>query len=142
MKNEMFLPEVGPKERVQILNDTAYGVEEMDYAKRLTHEEVEALKSVEVQHSLKIRKLSAELKEIQKGFKDQIKMEQAAQNECLDQIQTGHKNVTEKVWLVDDQDSGMMKFYNRDGELVYQRPLMSNERQLRIKQNYQTAENQ
>ena len=136
-----FLPDMPAKDRVQVLNDTAYGTEEMEYAKTLTYEEIEALKSVEVRHSLKIRKLTTEMKAQAKIFKDLIKSEQVGQNECLDQIQTGHKNVTEKVWLIDDQDRGMMNYYNKDGELIYQRPLMSHERQLRIQHNYQKAEN-
>jgi hypothetical protein len=47
-------------------------------------------------------------------------------------IGTGVKEVTEGLYLLEDQQEGQMGYYNACGVLIRQRPLRPNEKQFRI----------
>ena len=50
----------------------------------------------------------------------------------ITKIRSGIEEVTGDVFLMDNQETGEMGYYNEKGELVYTRLLMQDERQLRI----------
>lgn len=141
MNEKKFLPDYTRSERVRLLEDNCVHSEEMQYYKQLSEEEIAKRKDEEIQHSLKIRKLEQKKKEVNAQYKDQIKELRQNQYRLLDEVSTGLVETKEKVWLVDEQEQGLMVTYNADGDVVNKRPLMANERQLRISHN-QKANNE
>jgi len=118
--------------RKQILIDSCVKKESFTYPKQFASEELDFKKDELTQHCMRLSKLKDEKKEISKQFNADIKATTALLSSTLNSLRTGQEEVTEDVYLLDDQESGKMGYYNKLGELVYERPLMSEEKQLRI----------
>lgn len=129
---EKILQNESAKERLDILRTNAEGIEDFTYSKPITPEELDRLKSEVVKTNIEI----AKLEESKKNFMDNWKLEKKPKSDQLDHdlglIRSGVKEITETVFLMADQESGEMKYYNAAGECVFYRPLYQNERQLRI----------
>lgn len=126
--------------RQLILTDSCVRKEEFTYPKHFESDELAFKKDELTQVCLKLGKLVEEKKTVSKEFNTNIKIAKVEQAGILNSLRTGMEEVTEEVFLLDDQDSGKMGYYNKEGELVYERPLMPEEKQLRIIK--QTAVNQ
>ncbi len=128
------------KDRIQYLKDTCVKTETFTYPKQLTDEELELEKHNYTQNAITIEiadKKLQEAKEIHKANTKPVKEDMKTQ---ITKIRSGIEEVTEPVYLLDDQDEGKMGYYNAKGELVYERLLMQDERQLRIVgKNHQTG---
>jgi hypothetical protein len=121
------------------LRDSCYKVYENEsYTRRLEPEEVLERKTSLFERVRKIQTLSEELKEISKTFKDQIKELDNEKQILIQEIQFESTSERGNLYAMDDQDSGMMAFYDSAGTLVSSRPLKPEERQtslLTIKKN-------
>lgn len=116
-----------------------YGTETMVYQKPLSEEEVSKLEKDYIQSSVKHAKLVDDFNKIKEEFKNKMKPVEMAQKEQLKVLKTKTVEVEGTLYKIDDQESKMMMFYDEDGNLIFQRPLMASERQLSI--NRQLAEN-
>ncbi|WP_440881432.1 hypothetical protein [Tenacibaculum sp. C7A-26P2] len=129
---QQILQTDNPKERIQILKDTCVKTETFTYPKQLSNEELELEKHNFTQHAITVEiadKKLQEAKEIHKSETKPVKEEMKTQ---ISKIRSGIEEVTETVFLLDEQDEGKMGYYNSQGVLVYERLLMQDERQLRI----------
>ncbi len=130
-----------PSERRQILKDSCVKMQEFTYAKEFTKDELASKKDELSQQDIKLDKLEEEKKEITQEFNASIKKLKTERKTTLSCVRTGKEEVTEDVYLLDEQDEGIMGYYNHDGVLVYSRPLLPNERQLRISKTYTGTNN-
>lgn len=125
--------------REAYLRDSCYKVYENEsYTRRLEPEEVAERKTELFEKVRKIQTLSEELKEISKTFKDQIKELDNEKQILVQEIQFESTSERGNLYAMDDQESGMMAFYDKTGALVSSRPLKPEERQtslLTIKKN-------
>lgn len=125
--------------RLEALKDSAEKIETFTYPKVLTAEEITKIREDYTQNAIK----KAKLDEAKKDFMDNYKTEaQPIANEMKDQMQmirSKVKEITEQVYHIADQDEGMMGYYNERGVLVYQRPLMPEEKQLRLVDKRETV---
>jgi len=119
-------------ERKIVLRDTCLKMEEFTYSKQFTQEELTHKKDELSQQDIKLEKLEQEKKEVVADFAARIKAVKEDRLQTLNQVLTGAEEVTEQVYLLDDQEEKKIGYYNADGLLVYERPLMPDERQLRI----------
>lgn len=123
-----------PKEqREQMLRDNCYKVvENHTYTRPLSKEEVANSKDELFEVSLKTLERERELKAISKKKKAEIKVIKAEQVELVQHLQFQQSTHSGTVYLLDDQDAGMMEIYDSFGRFVSIRPLNDDERQRSI----------
>jgi len=129
---QQFLQGVSKQERLQALKDSAERTELMNYPKALSEVDLDYLKNELVNDSVKLAKLEEARKEFLTGHKAKVKPLKQNVGLSLVRIRSKVEEVEEEVFLLADQEEGMMGYYNADGNLVYQRVLLPDERQIRI----------
>ena len=105
---------------------------EWTYPKNLTPEEIANLKDEHASYSIDLAKLEEAKKEYMTGHKAKVKPLKEKAAISLGRIRNRVEEVTEDVYLIDDQEDGMMGYYNSRGELVHQRQLNPEERQFSL----------
>ncbi|WP_010416143.1 hypothetical protein [Anaerophaga thermohalophila] len=120
-------------QRKTMLQDNAYAVKEDEmYQKPLSEDEIKVYQKQLVETTISIQRDRKRLKEIKKEYSDRIKENEAKRNEAAQAVQFGSITTTGTVYLMDDQEAGMMEIYAEDGTFITKRPLMPEERQLSI----------
>ena len=127
-----ILKDVSALERKAILRDNADRKEVFTYPKVLNDAEVTHLKDEYTQNAIKMAKHDEAKKEFMESWKAEVKPLRLEMGTQMTRIRNKVEEVTEDVYLISDQDSNEMGYYNERGELVYSRPLMPDERQLTI----------
>lgn len=119
-------------EREAIIRDSADFAEELTYPLQLDENDLNELREEFALQAIELDKHDEKLKEAREEHKLNTKPIKKQMASHMQMIRTQVKEVTEKVYLISDQETGMMGYYNKKGQLVRQRPLMQSERQLRI----------
>ncbi len=127
-----ILQDVSEKERKEILQNSADKKEVFTYPKSLGDKEVTFLKDEYTKNAIAYAKQEELKKEFMEDFKSKVKPLKLEMSTQMTRIRNKVEEVTEDVYLVSDQDSDTMGYYNVKGELVYHRPLMPEEKQLKI----------
>lgn len=122
-------------ERIQMLSDNAERKEEFQYPRELASDEILELKDNLSDESIRLSKLDEKRKEAMAEFKNEMKPIKTEVARILRLLRTRNEEVEEKVYLIADQDEGMMGYYNSKGQLVHSRLLRGEEKQLRIISN-------
>ena len=130
--DKRILQTTGRVKRQQILRDTCVKTEEFTYGRKLSQEELSVKKDDLSRQYIKLHRLEADKKEKIKEFDTPIKETKKESKKTLEAIRTEMEEVTEQVYLIDDQQAGKMGYYNALGHLVHERFLMPEERQIRI----------
>jgi hypothetical protein len=115
------------------LEAIAYGLEERPYTKNLSPEEVVEKKDQYSQIGLTLSEIAREKKEALDRFKSLEKEPKETAKILLDAIKFKSEQKYGKLFLVDDQDDGMMYSFDDRGVCVDARPLAKNEKQTRLK---------
>lgn len=121
-----------PAKRMEALRDSAEKIETFTYPKALTTEEITKIREDYTQNAIKKAKLDEAKKDFMDNYKTEAKPIANEMKEQMQMIRNKVKEITEQVYHIADQEEGMMGYYNERGELVYQRPLMPEEKQLRL----------
>ncbi|HEX6427978.1 MAG TPA: hypothetical protein VF008_09850 [Niastella sp.] len=129
---KIFMPDLLPEERLRILQTNADKVEETDYDKELTEEELIAKREEFVDNSIDVSKLEDELAEKKKEFKNKIEPIKLVNRALQKEIKTKKKVVKGFLFQMADQVNSMMETYDQDGELVSSRRLRPDEKQTRL----------
>jgi hypothetical protein len=129
---KIFMPEYTPEERINALRNHADKVEQTDYEKELTEEELIAKREEFVDNSIVVSKLEDELAEKKKEYKNKIEPIKLV-NRCLQkEIKTKKKWVKGQLFHMADQVNSMMETWDESGELVSSRRLRPDEKQARL----------
>lgn len=114
------------------LQATATKVEEGAYTKNLTQDELGIAKSDLADVSIKIAKIEEDKKFAMDDFKEALKQPKESHKELIDTIK--HKSIRKEglLYLVDDQENGLMYKFDEDAICVDVRPLSPKERQYSI----------
>ena len=131
---KQILENVSEFDRKQALKDSCVKMQQHTYARQLDEKELASLKDDLTQEDIKLDNLEKEKKEITTVFNNQIKEVKTERIGILTKVRSGIEEITEEVYLLDDQEEGKMGYYNSKGELVFERHLLQNERQHRINQ--------
>lgn len=115
------------------LEAIAWGVEERAYTKNLTPEEIVEKKDEYSEVGLVLSEIAREKKEAMDVFKARAKQPTEEAKLLLDAIKFKSEQKYGKLHLVDDQENGMMYFFDEKGVCVDARPLDKKERQTRLK---------
>lgn len=140
MENHI-LKDVSKNERLQILSDSADKKESFTYPRHLNAEEVTYLKDEFTKNAIELARKEESKKDFMTEWKSEVKPIKLEMSSQMNRIRSKVEEITEDVFLVADQPAKTMGYYNGDGILVYQRPLMPEEQQLSIvdKSNLRTA---
>jgi len=133
MSKKLMLQNETPQERKRILRDNCYAVEKFNYSKPFTNEELLDIKDKYSQRSIEVQRVEQEKQNAVDAFKMQLKPILLERADLLEKIKNKAEQVSEDVFLMDDQENGVMDFINDAGETVYSRPLLPTEKQLKIK---------
>ena len=120
------------EKRKIILQDSADKIEEQTYYKGLNDVERKQHHEDVAKNQYDIYDDERELKEISKDFKTRIKENKKANAQIYDDLRRNSQKITAKVYLVADQEEGMMGVYTAEGSLISSRPLTQEERQYTI----------
>ncbi len=121
------------QERIDNLEAIAWGLEERSYTKNLSPEEISERKDEYSQVGLKLDELAVRKKEFLDNLKIQEKEPKESAKILLKAIKYKSEQNYGKLYLVDDQDKGLMYFYDVTGVCVDVRPLSKEEKQLKLK---------
>lgn len=91
--------------------------------------EREKLRDDFLQNSLRLNKIKAEFQEIASGYREQIKQQSKTTSSNLTDLSRNYRESEEDVFLIDDQEKGVMMHYRVDGTPLFERPLRPDERQ-------------
>ena len=119
-------------ERIQILRDNAYKISEETYYKNLTEDELSERKDLYSSKAIDVNKLENDLKDLKDEYSAEIKPLKKEMSGILLEVKMQSQQVTEEVYQIADYDENYMGTYNAEGELISQRPLRKDERQLRM----------
>lgn len=132
-----ILQDVGPIERKQLLRDSATKTEVFTYPKALDAKEVTHLKDEYTKNAIQMAKHEERKKEFMEDWKSDVKPLRLEMGQQMTRIRSRVEEITEDVYLLTDHDTKTMGYYNAEGILVYQRPLMPEENQFSIVDNSQ-----
>lgn len=121
-----------PENRESILKSHAYRVKEGAYTRPLTKDELVSLKEEYVQTQIRLNAKKDELKNIQDEFKAEIKPLEKISSHMLNDLNTKTRSEAGMTYEIDDQENRVMLILDKYGNLITQRPLMAEERNLHI----------
>lgn len=122
-----------PKEqRYEALKGIASKISSEKVRRHYTEDEKTQIKDHVATESIQLMERKDEFKEVAKQFRAACKVSETELRDALTRIKRGYSENDEDVFLVDDQESGVMTAYDRDGVFLYERPLYAEERQTRI----------
>lgn len=131
---DQFLFQDMPEEkRAQNLEALSEGAEEKDYSTFLTPEELAERKSRFTSLAIQEAKLNDKKKEFLDEIKMKMKPIQTEKAGLLDVIKSGTVRETGICYKMVDQVNKMVGYYNKRGQLVEQRPMTMDDRQMTIK---------
>jgi len=117
------------QEREQFLSNTCDGTEEVSYSRVFTPEELAKQRELLTDASIRLADIDEEKKEAKDAFKEQAKPYIEQKRKAIENLRTKAETVTEKCFKYFDEDTKMVGFYNREGNLVSSRPAFPNEMQ-------------
>ncbi len=109
--------------------------------KAFTDEEIRERKDDLAQTVIDIAKIQQEKKEVNDGFKSQLKPLENSKNILLEQIKNKAEYVTEECFKLISHEENMAGYYNSRGELIESRPIKKEERQLTVFHAQRTGTN-
>lgn len=128
----VFMPNLSPAERLQIMKDNCDKIEEKSYTKKFTQEEINLQRAELADTYIKINELEVQLAIIKEQFKNDINPLKAHSSRIIGELKAGGKFVTTDVYKFIDYEEEKALTYDPDGMLLEARNLLPEERQANI----------
>lgn len=122
-----------PQDIKDNLESVAYDIHEKSYTKNLTEEEIVERKDEYSKISISLSEIEVQKKEAMERFKNLVKEPKQKASILLDSIKFKSEQKHGKLFLVDDQEDGMMYSFDTMGVCVEVRPLTKEEKQTKLK---------
>lgn len=127
---KFLLQNQNAKERMETLENSADKIEEFSYTKPFTPEQISVFKDDLSTGMIELNAFEDELKIVKDEFKAKMKPLKEHTRSLLTNIKNKSEFVSEKCYImIEGNEAG---YYNADGILVYQRPLLPGEAQKTI----------
>ncbi len=124
--------DIALEEREQFLEDNCDAVEDVTYSRAYTPEEL-ALKREELTDaSIRVADIEEEKKEAMNDFKRRLEPLNTQKAEAIRALREKSHTITEKCYKFIDEETKMVGFYNKEGNLVNSRPVFKQELQKTI----------
>ena len=124
--------DIALEERASFLEDNCDAVEEVTYSRAFEPEELALTREQLTDASIKIADIEEEKKEVMDGFKERLKPLQERKADAIKALRDKSQTVTEKCYKFLDEETKMVGFYNKEGNLVSSRPAFQRELQKTI----------
>lgn len=124
--------DIALEERASFLEDNCDAVEEVTYSRAFEPEELALKREQLTDASIKIADIEEEKKEVMDGFKVRLKPLQEQKADAIKALRDKSQTVTEKCYKFLDEETKMVGFYNKEGNLVSSRPAFQRELQKTI----------
>lgn len=131
--------DVAIEEREQFLRDNCDAVEEVSYSKLFTPEELAKQRDTLTEVSIKISDIEEEKAEVVKEYKERLAPLMKERAVAIDNLKKKSETKTEECFKFFDEETKMVGFYNREGQLVNSRPAFPNEMQRTVFQMARTG---
>jgi hypothetical protein len=118
--------------RVRFLKDNCDEVVEKGYTRRFTTEELSQKKTELSEVAIEINEVELEKKHAMQMFKEQLKPLQENMTELLDQIKAKSEFVRDQCFKFLDHENRTVGFYSKEGDLIEERPMYTQELQSTI----------
>lgn len=130
--NNRLEPQMSEKQRIELLEANAEGIEEMTYLIPLSDEEMNEKRISFVNVSVTESRVSDEYSEVKKQYRDKLKDLVAQKTATMLAIKQGAVEETGKVYKMLDREANSAIFYNSKGYVVLTRPMLPEEKQTTI----------
>lgn len=130
--DENYFKGLSKSERVQMLRDNAEKTEKFGYMRNFDDDELANKKDEFAQKNIELRTVEDEFQIVKDDFKGRMKPMKEECYSLLDQIKNKGLFVTEDVYLLANQEAGVMEYYNESGQIVHTRKLNKDEKQMRV----------
>lgn len=120
------------EQRAKALKDNAYRTEVQTLKRPFSEQELAGFKDDLSREMIALNELEIQLKEVKDSFKAKMKPYVVAKRDLLKQLKTKYQESEETVYLLDDQQSGIMNIYDAEGKFYQSRKLFPNERQTKL----------
>ena len=117
------------EERAQFLSNTCDGTEEVSYSRVFTPAELAEQREMLTDASIRLADIEEEKKAAMDAFKEQAKPYAEQKKKAIDALRTKAETVTEQCYKYFDEETKMVGFYNKEGNLVSSRPAFATEMQ-------------
>ena len=121
-----------PESRLNLLEDNCRSVTTMPIRKEFTPEEIRIFKDKQIKIAMMLDVEDTKKQEFNKEYNATTKVPKADHKELINHIRKGFVDEEMKVFEFDNQEDGVMEFYDVNGDCVFERPLYPNERQTNI----------
>lgn len=122
-----------PTERLAIIKDNSYVIEEdQPYFHQFTDEEITDMKTYLSIQAIEMEKLDSEKRTFMDEWKERYKPTKEEFKRLVKGVHSGQEEQRGTLYGHDDQQGGMMIFYNEHGIEVYSRSLRPEELQMSI----------
>ena len=115
------------------LEAIAYGIQEKSYTKNLNEEEIVERKDEYSQIAIRLSEIDTQKKEAMDRFKQLVKEPKTQASMLLESIKFKSEQRHGVLYLVDDQEDGLMYSFDTLGVCVEVRPLLKEEKQTRLR---------
>lgn len=127
-----ILQDLPPGERARVIRDSAEKTEAFTYLKPLSSDELAKKQADLSERSVEMARLNDEKAEFLEGWRARSKPVKAELGLLVRDVRNRAVEVSETAYLMPDHETRTMGYYNENGHLVYQRPMMPGENQLSI----------
>ena len=132
MTNKQFMPDVSRTERLALLRENADKIEQRDYYKPLTPDEIAERKSELTENSIQLADIAERKKDAMDAFKEQQKPLVEKNKLLMQEVRFKQAKVSGELFHMANHESGMMETFDESGELIETRRLKPEERQGRL----------
>lgn len=126
---KLFMPDVTPKERLQIMQENAAKVEATKYQKSLSADELAARREDLADNCIKLNQKEDELNEIKTSFKKEMDPLKFSNKLLLTEIKTKQSTCEGNLYHMANHEDAMMETYDQEGEMISSRRLRPEEKQ-------------
>lgn len=117
---------------MQNIKEIAISSEKRNVRVPIAPDDLNEIKDRYVEKSIEFKKLADEKADSNALFKERMQPIQREISDLMEVIKNEFEEVNSVVYLLDDQDNNLMRYYLEDGQEVYSRPLRPDEKQLNI----------
>lgn len=121
------------KEIEDNLEGICYAIQEGSYTKLLSKEELDERKNRLAEVSIELAKIEDKKKEYMEEIKFLMKEPTEVKKDMLDAIKHKSERTEGKLFLIDDQEDGMMYMFDNQGICVDMRAMLPGEKQQKIR---------
>lgn len=132
MLEKKLAQDVAVEEREEYLKNTCDAVEEITFNRPFSQTQLTAMKESLMNVSIKISDIEAEKKKVLDDIKERMKPLTSEKEHLIFQLKNKADEATEDCYKFLDEESSMIGYYDKEGNLVSSRPAYPSELQTTV----------